>query len=400
MFDQIISTYNFETVLLEKAKGSWVWDTEGKKYLDCVSGTWTCNLGHNHPKIIEAIKQQSEKMLHRNMRFLTPETLEAAKTILEFIPIKMDKITFLNSGSEAMEFAIALARKASKKAKILSLTDSYFGAYGSAREASYTSSKTSKLKIPYPEHKSDTCGQKEEEYNELIEHVIENYSSELACFVLEPIMVSGGIHKPCPKFVKKLCERLQEKGVIIISNEVTTGFGRSGFKFGFQHHQIMPDIIAAGKAIGNGYPVSMIATKNEIQDKIDPADMYYAQSHQLDPLGASVAKTVVNIFDDDNIIEKSKETIQELKEYFDSLDYPFIDETRAIGMLFAIQIKDYKGATAEQIIIKLKDELFKNSVLVGISTGKKIIRLLPPINISQNEIKFLKEKIKIVFNVL
>ncbi|MHA1442282.1 MAG: aminotransferase class III-fold pyridoxal phosphate-dependent enzyme, partial [Candidatus Heimdallarchaeota archaeon] len=181
MFEQIISTYNFENTLLEKAKGSWVWDTDGKKYLDCVSGTWTCNLGHNHPKVIETIKKQADKMLHRNMRFLTPETLEAAKTILDFLPVKMDKITFLNSGSEAMEFAITLAQKASKKVKILSLMDSYFGAYGSAREASYTSAKASKLKIPYPEHKAGTCGQEEKKFDELIEHVIENYASELAC---------------------------------------------------------------------------------------------------------------------------------------------------------------------------------------------------------------------------
>ncbi|MHA1187057.1 MAG: aminotransferase class III-fold pyridoxal phosphate-dependent enzyme [Candidatus Heimdallarchaeota archaeon] len=300
--------------------------------------------------------------------------------------------------SEAMEFAITLAQKASKKVKILSLMDSYFGAYGSAREASYTSDKVSKLKIPYPEHKAGTCGQKEKEFDELIEHVIENYASDLACFVLEPIMVSGGIHKPCPTFVKKLCEKLQEKRVIIISNEVTTGFGRSGFKFGFQHHQIIPDIIAAGKALGNGYPVSMIAIKKEIQDKIDPTEMYYAQSHQLDPLGASVAKTVASIFDEEKIIEKSQETLHELKEFFESLNYPFIEETRAIGMLFAIQIKDCKDSTAEQMIIKLKDEFFKEGLLVGISTGKKIIRLLPPINISRDEIAFLKDKIKLTFN--
>ena len=398
MFKHIISTYDFESILLEKANGSWVWDTEGRKYLDCVSGTWSCNLGHNHPKIIEAIKQQAEKMLHRNMRFLTPVTLEAAERVLKFVPVKMDKITFLNSGSEAMEFAIALACKASKKVKVLSLMDSYFGAYGSAKEASYTSSKASKLKIPYPEHKTGKCDQKEEEYNELIEHVIENYASELACFVLEPIMVSGGIRKPCPRFVKKLCERLQEAGVLIISNEVTTGFGRTGFKFGFQQHQIIPDIIASGKALGNGYPVSMIITRSDIEEKINPSEMYYAQSHQLDPLGASVAKTVVDVFENDKVIEKSQESIQELKGFFESLNYPFIEETRAIGMLFAIQIKEYKGLTTEQMIIKLKEELFEVGILLGISIGKNILRLLPPINILKEEITFLKEKIEKVFD--
>ena len=103
----ILKTNDFEPILLTKALDSWVWDTDGKKYLDCVSGTWTCNLGHKHPKIIQAMKEQIDAIIHRCMRFHTPTTLEAAEQVLSFLPAKYDKITFLNSGSEAMEFEIS-----------------------------------------------------------------------------------------------------------------------------------------------------------------------------------------------------------------------------------------------------------------------------------------------------
>ena len=148
MLKKILQTNSFEPVLIDKAQGSWFWDNSGKKYLDLTSGTWCVNLGHNHSKIIQAMKNQIDKLIHRGMKFLTPVTLEAAEKVLDFLPDKYDKITFLNSGSEAMEFAINFAQKASGRIKILSLKDSYLGAYGLAKESSYTSNKGSKLKIP------------------------------------------------------------------------------------------------------------------------------------------------------------------------------------------------------------------------------------------------------------
>ncbi|GAH52089.1 unnamed protein product [marine sediment metagenome] len=150
LFEQIIKTIEFEPFLVNKALGSWIWDTEGKRYLDCESGMWCLNLGHNHPRVIQAAKNQLDEIIHRNKSFLTPITLETADVILKFMPTSFDKITFLNSGSEAMEFAISFAKKVTKQEKVLSLQDSYLGAYGKAKESSYTSLDQLELKIPYP----------------------------------------------------------------------------------------------------------------------------------------------------------------------------------------------------------------------------------------------------------
>ena len=399
MFEQILQTHSFEPILLEKAKGSWVWDVDGKKYLDCVSGTWCTNLGHNHPKIIQAMKDQMEKLIHRSMWFLTPVTIEAAEKVLKFVPKNYDAVTFLQSGSEVVEYAISFAQKVTKRRKILSLKDSYLGAFGLAKQSSYHSGVASKLKIPYPICSTPNCSCLDE-HNELIEHISKKYVDELACFVLEPIMVSGGILKPCKAFVEKLCKELQSAGVLVVSNEVTCGFGRTGKRFGFEHFDIRPDIVAIGKAMGNGYPVSAILTNNQLADGLSPGEMYYVQSHQLDPLGAVVAKTVVDVFVEEQIIKKSQSKITQIRNIFESLSHPFIKEFRTQGMLFAFVIKSHKNISSKEILVKLKYELLKEGIIAGASLGREILRLLPPLTITDKEISILKEKINKAFDTI
>ncbi len=397
--NQILKTNSFENILVNKAQGSWFWDIDNKKYLDLTSGMWCCNLGHNHPDVIHAIKKQLDKIIHKNTRFLTPTTLEAAESILNFFSNDYDKITLLNSGSEAMEFAIGFARKATKQLDILSLKDSYLGAYGLSKESSYTSQKASKLKIPYPICNSIKCNCLEE-YDSLINHIIESYAPKLACFVLEPVMVSGGIIKPCSNFIKKLCKMLQEAGVLIIVDEITTGFGRAGKKFGYECHDIKPDIIVLGKSLGNGYPVSAIITYADVESKIPLNKMYYAQSHQLDPLGAAAALSVIKIFKNDRIIEKNQNQIKNFNNFFETLSHPCIQDIRSYGMTFGIQFQPYSNHSTKDLILNLKNNLLKEGIMVGISLGKDLIRLLPPLNISENEIEFFKQKTSQLLNSL
>jgi acetylornithine aminotransferase len=167
---------------------------------------------------------------------------------------------------------------------------------------------------------------------------------------------------------------------------------------GFEHFDIRPDIVAIGKAMGNGYPVSAVLTNNQLADGLTPAEMYYAQSHQLDPLGAAVAKTVVDVFVKEQIIEKSQSKITQIQKIFGSLTHPFIKEFRTHGMLFAISIQSHKNYSSKELLIKLKYELLKEGIIIGASIGKEILRLIPPLTITTNEIKILEEKINKVFS--
>ncbi len=397
MFEQIINTIEFEPILINKALGSWIWDTEGKKYLDCESGMWCSNLGHNHPRVIQAAKNQLDKIIHRNKSFLTPITLEAADAILKFMPTSFDKITFLNSGSEAMEFAISFAKKATKQEKVLSLQDSYLGAFGEAKESSYTSLDKLELKIPYPVCYEESCDCLENT-RLAIDRTLDGIIDEIACFALEPVMVSGGVFKPCNQFIKYICDEIQSNGGLVVVDEVTTGFGRTGKKFGYELLGIKPDVVVLGKALGNGYPVSAIITTSEHEIKCSSSELYYAQSHQLDPLGAAVAKEVVKVFEEDSIIERNQNTIIELEQFFKSLNYGFIEEVRSIGMMFALKFKDYKGFKAGELVVRLKDELLAEGVSVGYNVGKGLLRLLPPLTMNAEEVQYLKEKMRNVFS--
>jgi acetylornithine/N-succinyldiaminopimelate aminotransferase len=397
MFQYILKTNEFEPILLKKAEGSWIWDNEGKEYLDCESGMWCVNLGHNHPKVIQSIKNQLDEISHRNKGFLTPITLEAAEILLKFLPNKYDKLTFLNSGTEAMEFGINFAKKVTGRKIVLSLQDTYLGTYGTAKASSYMSPENSEFKIPYPICDSENCNCLEK-YQPMIDKFFRKHSADIACFVLEPIMVSGGVFKPCKDFIQYICEKVQNSDGLIVIDEVTTGMGRVGYKFGYQLFEIIPDVVVLGKALGNGYPVSAIITNSTLESKLTSSELYYAQSHQLDPLGAAVVKSVVNTFNEEKIIEKIPEKIRKLNDFINKLNQPFIKEIRTYGMIFCIQIQTHSGMSSEEIIIKLKNQLLGKGVLVGFNLNREFMRLLPPLNIHDNEMEFLKEKMIRIFN--
>jgi len=397
MSDKILKTNQFEPILIETASGSWIIDVKGKKYLDCESGMWCANLGHNHPSIIDTISNQSSKMIHRNKGFLNPITIRAAEKLVDYIPIRFDKVTFLNSGSEAVEFAINFAKKITKRKNVLSLQDSYLGAFGIARELSFTSEEKEKFKLEYP-----VCGRNEcdnlDQYIHNANRLIDEYANDIACFVLEPIMVGGGVLKSCSKFIKHICKRMKEIGALIIIDEVTTGFGRTGKKFGFELFDITPDILALGKALGNGYPISAVVTRSDLEAELTHSELYYAQSHQLDPLGTSIALKVIELFELEEIIEKNKSKIIKIHSFLKSLSYPFISETRSFGFIYAIVLKKYSKLSLSELILKIKNDLLEEGVMVGFSLGKEQIRFLPPLTITDDEIEFLQKKILKIFD--
>ena len=179
--------------------------------------------------------------------------------------------------------------------------------------------------------------------------------------------------------------------------------GRTGKKFGYEHYQITPDIIALGKALGNGYPVSAVVTRSDLEAQLASYELYYAQSHQLDPLGTSIALKVIEVFEEENIIEKLQPKIEKIHSFLKSLSHSFIKEIRSYGFIFAIEFNklgtDYLGKDRVwELIARMIEDLLEEGVMIGYNVNKNQVRFLPPLTISDDEIEFLIKAMVKVFD--
>ncbi len=283
-----------------RAEGCYIYDESGKRCMDLESGVWVTPLGHNHPAVNQAIKDQLDKITHTGYCYSSEIVELSSRAVLEACGFKQGKCVFLSSGSEAVEFGIRVLCSLSGRNKLLCLHDSFLGSYGFANK-----------KNPDEWHFLDwrecqTC--EKAEICDLNCHVIREIPFEsLSGFVLEPGSASGLVRFPPSAFIHNLVKMIKSSGGRIHINEITTGIGRSGKWFGFQHYDIQPDLISMGKGLGNGYPISAIAISGEVAGMLDENSFYYQQSHQNDPLGCRVAKEVIEVIRKDHLIDKCKE---------------------------------------------------------------------------------------------
>ncbi|MHA2249268.1 MAG: class-III pyridoxal-phosphate-dependent aminotransferase [Candidatus Kariarchaeaceae archaeon] len=389
----IISTMDFEKTLLTRGEGCWVLDIDENKYLDCESGIWCNNLGHRHPEINKSAKQQIDKLIHTGTRFLTPITIKTATSLCQLLPGDFSKVTFLNSGSESVDFAIKIARLSTQKSIIVSITGGYLGAFGAASSASGSEDKSNNIKLPlitdsYAKSRQceDSC-----DFSCINSDIWSALKTNIACFVFESILVSGGIYKPCTKLIQEICRIIHKQQGIVISNEVTTGFGRTGKLFGYLHHQISPDIVTLGKALGNGFPISAVVITNEIDKKLQDLNFYYAQSHQLDPFGCAIADKVIQLFTETDFSQQSSKLAEEILQFIKETKTPFIKAVRGYGMTIGIEIQDYRKNAALEILEMINSMLLQRGIIIGLSKFRNLLRFLPPLIIREEEIKFFKE---------
>ena len=237
------------------------------------------------------IKAQIEKIIHLGTRYPNLIAEDAAIDVLDIIVFENRKCTFLSSGSEAVEFAVRAARRITNKQPLLTFTSSYLAAYGSAgrkREDEW-------LLIDW-----NACEQVGP--NDYLKKIP---SDTIGAFVFEPGGSGSGFVKFPPKqLIQEIVQCVKQKGGLLVVNEITTGIGRTGKWFGYQHYDLQPDIVALGKGLGNGYPISAVAMTLNCAEKLENSGLHYAQSHQNDPLGCSVAREVIAILREGNWVER------------------------------------------------------------------------------------------------
>jgi acetylornithine aminotransferase len=347
---------------------------------------WCAGLGHNHWRVNQAIRSQLDKISHTGYRYTSDVVDEAAETVLETLPSNLDRIIFLSSGSEAVELGVQISRRVSGRPLLLTMYGSYLAAYGSAGrknpEAWFCFDWSRCVGCQHGDECDPECAQ-------LSQVPFESIGG----MVFEPGNSSGLVRFPPQQLVKALTERVRRRGGLLVVDEVTTGMGRTGTWYGFQHYGLTPDIVALGKGIGNGYPVSAVALTGEIADRLSRDGFRYAQSHQNDPLGCAAARAVVNALEAESLVERSKHVGFRFLSELRALAQRFarVKEARGRGLMIALE---FQSSEAELPVASLFSRLFESGFVVGCKPAANILRFYPPLTIPDQDIAALIDSLR------
>ena len=379
--------YNPLPVVLVRGEGVYLWDDEGKRYLDMMSAYSAVSHGHCHPKLIQALQQQAQELTIVSRAFYTNQLgsfLERACELTGF-----EKALPMNTGAEAVETAIKAARKwgylhkniPENQAEIIACAGNFHGRtisiVGMSTEQQYRHGfgafPAGFVTIPYGD------------FNALKKAITKN----TAAFLVEPIQGEGGINVP-PAGYLKACEQLcRENNVLLICDEIQTGLGRTGKLLDSMHDDVKPDAIVLGKALGGGIlPVSLFLTRKEIMDVFTPGD--HGSTFGGNPLSAAVGKAALDLIIEEGLIERAAESGKYFQAELSNLGSPLITEIRGRGLLIGVEIaSDYD---AHDICLRL----LKRGILTK-ETHRKVIRLAPPLVITKEQIDEAVNTLKMVF---
>jgi len=347
------------------SEGIYLFDTDGKRYMDLESGVWCTSLGHKNDRVNSAIKKQIESIIHSGFCYTSQVVDSAAKSILSITDFKDGKCVFLSSGSEAVEILRQAAKQLTKEAKSLVLQGAELGAYDSL-----TNRKNGWYSFEWENCQECT----DSHICDLHKVELQNIPEDITEFIFEPGSNGGFVRFPPKALIQELIQIVRDNGGKIIVNEVTTGIGRTGKWFGYQHYGLKPDMIAIGKGIGNGYPVSVAVFSKHIIEEL--SSFRYSQSHQNDPLGAAVASEVIQTIKNDDLINDAERKGNIFFSQLKSLGNGTI-EIRGKGLMFAIDFMN------EEIAEKVYNDLIESGFIV--CNRGTFLRIDPPLTISEDE---------------
>src|SRR5690625_563738 len=363
----LFATYNRFELTVAEASGTVVKDTDGKEYLDFGSGIGVCNLGHRHPDVQQAIEEQLNKYWHVSNLYHVPLQEEVAELLTA--NSAGDYVFFCNSGAEANEAAIKLARKASGQTKIITFQQSFHG------RTFATMAATGQDKV------QQGFGPMLEAFDYVpfndIEAVKKKIDGETAAVMLEVIQGEGGVIAAEPTFVKELEQLCAEHDILLIIDEIQTGIGRTGAPFAYQHYAISPDIITTAKGLGNGLPVGAMIAKAKFYDDFGPGS--HATTFGGNPLAMAAAKAVLQHVFDPAFLQTVEEKSIYLKERLQEEigETRFVTNIKGKGLMIGIE--------CEKEVTGLIPQLMQQGLLV-LNASPYVIRLLPPLTVSKEEI--------------
>lgn len=368
----VMNTYNRLPIAIEKGEGVYLFDEEGKKYLDFVAGIAVNCLGYNHPKFVQAVTKQAELLNHCSNLYYIRQQAEVAELLAE--NTCFDKVFFCNSGAEAVESALKLCKKFGNTKKegcneIISMKNSFhgrtLGAVTATGQDKYQ--KGFQPLLPNILHA---------EYNN-IESVKKLINENTCAILVEPIQGEGGLIPAKVEFLQELRQICNDKNILLIFDEVQTGIGRSGKLFAYQHYGVEPDILCTAKGLGNGLPIGAMMAKADVAENFSPGD--HASTFGGNPMVSACAKVVLKEIIENNLLKNVEETGLYLKEQLNQLkkQYCFIKEVRGLGLMLGIELT----IPVKDIIAKCQ----QNGLLL-IGAGANVIRFVPPLIITRAKV--------------
>ncbi|MEJ6979873.1 aspartate aminotransferase family protein [Pedobacter sp. P351] len=357
---------------IERAEGMYLYSPDGKKYMDMVSGFAVSNVGHRHPKVVQAIKDQVDRYMHLSVygEFVQAPQVLFAEKLVSVLPETLNSVYFVNSGAEATEGALKLAKRFTGKSKIVSCYNAYHGSTHGA------------LSVMGNEYYKEA-------YRPLLPNVffinfnhfpdLEQIDTDTACVILETIQGEAGIRVPDADYLLALRKRCTEVGALLILDEIQTGFGRTGHLFAFEHFNIVPDILLLAKGIGGGMPIgAFIASRNVMNSLMENPILGHITTFGGHPVCCAAGLATLDALLTENLmhnIDKKEALFREL------LVHPLIKEIRGKGLMLAIQLE-----TFEQVEFVSQTATANGVIIDWFLHCDTALRLAPPLIISQTEI--------------
>ncbi|TDJ19759.1 MAG: aminotransferase class III-fold pyridoxal phosphate-dependent enzyme [Deltaproteobacteria bacterium] len=367
-----IPVVNRYPVALVEGHGSRVRDADGKEYLDLMAGWAVCNIGHCHPQLVEAIRDQAGRLMQTTNIFYTLPQIELIERIAGLSNGALPHSFLVNSGTEAIDGAVKLAHRATGRAKFVSTENSFHGrSLGALRLIGQA-----KHRHPYAALLPEGCVVPFDDLDAARAAV----DDQTAAFVIEPVQGEGGVNVPAGDYLAGLSEICRAKGALLICDEVQTGIGRTGTLLGYQHEDVTPDIITLGKGLGGGFPVAAFACTPDVAKTVSISD--HGTTFGGNPLASAAANAVLRVVTEEKLSERATELGAKLQERLRAFgdEHPgTVSDVRGRGLLVAMELADADLAGG------LASRALEAGVLVNVTAGT-VVRFFPALTIPKHEL--------------
>lgn len=399
--------YNITELYVQSAKGAIITDVDGNELIDFAGGIGMQNVGHCHPKVVKAIQDQVESSIHSCFHVAPYESYIAlAERLNELTPGDCKKKTmFANSGAEAVENAVKIARKATGRSAVVSFERAYHG------RTLLTMSLTSKVKpykhgfgpfasevykLPYPYYYRAEEGLTQEEVDAQILAYFERFmleevaSDNIAAIILEPLQGEGGFIVPTTTFIQGVRNICDKYGIIMIADEIQTGFARTGSLFAMDHFGVVPDLMTFSKSIAAGMPLSAVTGRADLMDAPGPGQL--GGTFSGSPAACAAALAVLDVIEEENLVNRAVEIGERMMTVFHSWKekYEIVGDVRGLGAMTAIELVKDKGTkepASEEVKAILKETHSKGVITISAGIYSNVLRFLPPLVITDEQLE-------------